>query len=333
MYSVAQTVVPQGQDGFWTWFTDSGIEVPEARTGCLPSAMSASVVSVMALPLYCLTTDRCQWCWRRVGGFCRCYQTGLRFLLAGGWEPLHHVFHLILGFLTPGPTPSPVCAEKEWWRSVRGLLGVDVAVRSLCFSVPALFFVEPHAQSPPNPEMASPWASSKVAPFPRPCTALRSGDEALVKALKAVVVGGAGGADSCPGECGRLCAGKLEQRDGEILGNFPMGKYQGKPVNEWHADLSYHRDMVENPLVPAWVFPNVPVRKFRWDFLWFRRVCLWWVASYHGYGGAGMHNRVGLDPVRGVRDWILEEMDGMQTHEGEYMYHVPFPSPPRSGYE
>ena len=98
-----------------------------------------------------------------------------------------------------------------------------------------------------------------------------------------------------------------------------MGKYQGKPVNEWHADLSYHRDMVENPLVPAWVFPNVPVRKFRWDFLWFRRVCLWWVASYHGSGGAGVHDREGLDPV--LRDWILEEMDGMQDHGGGL--HVP----------
>ena len=79
---------------------------------------------------------------------------------------------------------------------MRGLLGVDVAVRSLCFSVLALFFMEPHAQDPPHAEVASPWASSLVSPFPRPCTALRSGDEALVQALGAVVGGGPGGADS-----------------------------------------------------------------------------------------------------------------------------------------
>ena len=259
---------------------------------------------------------------------CRCYQKGLRFLLAGGWEPLHHVFHVVLGFLTPSHTPSPAGAERACWRSVRGLLGVDVAVRSLCFSVPALFFVEPHTPDPPYAEVASPWASSHVSPFPRPCTALRSGDEALVRALGAVVEGGAGGADSCPGECGRLWAGGCRELDGEGLREF-----RGKPMHEWLADLSYHRDMVENRLVLPWRFPHVPARKFRRDFLWFRRVCLWWVASYHANGGTGMHNRVGLDPVRGVRDWILEEMDGMRTHAGGYMYHVPFPSPQRSGYE
>ena len=75
VYSVAQTVVPQGQDGFWTWFTDNGVELPEAR---LPSGVVVdlidghafpassdtpslpSVVSIIALPLYCLTTQHCQ---------------------------------------------------------------------------------------------------------------------------------------------------------------------------------------------------------------------------------------------------------------------------------
>ena len=118
----------------------------------------------------------------------------------------------------------------------------------------------------------------------------------------------------------------------EFFGDGAFGEVFGKPVREWCPDLSYHRDMVENDLVLPWSFPNVPTRKFRWDFLWFRRVCLWWVASYHANGGAGVHVRVGLDPVPVVREWILDEMDGGCGKRG-YMHHVPFPSPPRSGYE
>ena len=177
------------------------------------------------------------------------------------------------------------------------MLGLSVAVRSLCFTVPASFFEGPHTQDPE--------CGGNVSPFPRPCTALRSGDEAHVRALGAAVGGRVGGADGCPSDCGRI-----------------VGE---EPLREWCPDLSYHRSRVESPLQLPWSCPNVPTQKFRLDFLWFRRVCLWWVASYHASGGAGIHLRVGLDTAPMVREWILDEEEG-GSREG-YKYHVPFPSP------
>ena len=79
MYPVAQTVVPRSQDGFWEWFTPSGVELLDACPpsgvvvgsvdGCAFPASSdtpslPSVVSSIPLPLYCLTGDQCSWCCR-----------------------------------------------------------------------------------------------------------------------------------------------------------------------------------------------------------------------------------------------------------------------------
>ena len=312
MYPVAQTVVPRSQDGFWEWFAPSGVELLNA---CPPSGVVVgsvdscafppssdtpslpSVVSSIPLPFYCLTNYQCAWCWRKVGGFCLCCKKGLQIFLDEGWEPLNHIFHVVLGFLVPTHTPFPACAERAWWRSVWVLLGLSVAVRSLCFTVPACFFDGPHTQGP--------GCEGNVSPFPRPCTALRTGDEAHVRALGAAVGGWLGGAAGCPSHCGRI-----------------VGE---KPLHEWCPDLSWHRSRVEPPLHLPWGYPNVPTPKVRSDFLWFRRVCLSLVASYHASGGAGDHIRVGLDRTAVVKDWILDEEEWGGGYG--YKYHVPFPSP------
>ena len=317
MYLADQPVESRTQDGFWEWFAPGNIELLQAwpPAGLLvglvdgftftPSSDTPRLASAgtgIPLPFYCLTNYQCAWCWRSMGGFCGCYKKGLRIFLDEGWEPLNHIFHLVLVFLVPTKSRFPACPERAWWRSVQGLLVLNVAIRSLCFSVPAGFFPEPHAQNPA--------VGVDDSPYPRPCTDLRRGDEAHVRALGVAVFGEVGVADGCPCDCGA------------IIGV--------RPWHEWYADSSYHR--VESPLQLPWVWPYLPSPKARWDYLWFRRVCLWWVASYNTSGGLGDYFRVGLDRDPVVREWILHE-ETYPSKDG-YTYFVPFPSPDawRCGY-